>query len=658
VGKSLQSQLVLLVIAIVVALAVLATDVLLGAQASVMHLGHGVLVVAVGLILLGVLLVSLRILVGTIRPLRRLIKASQQLSHGEHVTIPSDDRADEVGELARALQQWERSADERLGLSQAMAGVRDVVELDQVLIQGSRRTAEVVGADEVSIWLANEKGVVRARSWPERESSEFIFGLQPEEVIVQQALAAGKTVISDISIESGNAAIPRTADRRGFGPIMAVPMIVGGFPVGTLVALREVSATAFTGADEQRGGIIAAPLAAGIRVGRLFDDLRRINGQLIEASQHKSQFLATMSHELRTPMNAIIGFSELLIDDTEDMLQPEQKKEFLEQIRSSGKHLLRLINDLLDLAKVEAGRMVLQPEELDVSLLVMEGISTIDPLARQKNITLVSDNVVAGTIVCDRVKIKQVLLNLLSNAVKFTPDGGTVSVEAVKVKDEIQFCVADTGPGIPQDDREKIFEEFYQVDGGTSRRFEGTGLGLALCRQLVQIHGGRIWLDSRLGKGSRFYVNLPEKGNGPAAVHGPNGHTVSTPEGEPVRHVLVIEDDEKQATILAQFLTRGGFQPTIALTGAEGMELARRLRPVAITLDMMLPDKDGWELLRDLKSNADTALVPIVIVSATENRQLAQSLGAADYLVKPVDQRDLLKVINAITKPLAVAWPQ
>jgi CheY-like chemotaxis protein len=350
-----------------------------------------------------------------------------------------------------------------------------------------------------------------------------------------------------------------------------------------------------------------------------------------------------MSHELRTPLNAILGFSELLIDAPAEQIPAATKKRFLEQIHSSGKHLLGLINDILDLSKIEAGQMELRLQTVAVSELVQQAINTIEPLAAQKQIKVEAEVGSAGEIQADAGKLKQMLLNLASNAIKFTPSGGNVKITAVRLPDAVEITVTDTGIGIAKSDQERIFHEFQQVDSGTGRQQTGTGLGLSLTQRFAALHGGSLRVESELGRGSAFTLHLPlvaiqgerpHAGSGVAPGHS-NGNA-SLPL------ILVVEDDPSAAELLTRQLDRAGFRTEVVSTGAEVMEKARTLQPAAITLDVLLPGLDGWEVLNQLKNDEATRLIPVIVISVVDNPELGIALGALDYFVKPVAAKDLM----------------
>jgi PAS domain S-box-containing protein len=378
---------------------------------------------------------------------------------------------------------------------------------------------------------------------------------------------------------------------------------------------------------------------------RADDAIKELNSALQVANQHKSDFLANMSHELRTPLNAILGFSDLMVDDVTGKYDDTHRRRFLAQINSSGRHLLALINDILDLSKVEAGQMVLRLENVVVENVVREVISTIDPLASKKSIQLEAHVEGAGEVPADAGKLKQMLLNLASNAVKFTPEGGRVTISAKRSADFLDISVADTGIGIAAADQIYLFEEFHQVDASTSRQQEGTGLGLALTKRFVQLHGGAVTVVSELGKGSVFTLRLPlvQRGMVPAVTPA----RTRTVDSGPL--VLVVEDNLQAANLLQRYLDRGGFRTVVAVNGTEAIAKARELHPVAITLDILLPGIDGWSVLTELKHEEATRDIPVVVISIVDDPELGLALGAIDYLVKPVDGKALLQRLAKYT---------
>ncbi len=365
-----------------------------------------------------------------------------------------------------------------------------------------------------------------------------------------------------------------------------------------------------------------------------------------EANRAKSDFLAKMSHELRTPMNAIIGYSEMLQEEAEEAGQEEFIPD-LQKIRAAGKHLLALINDILDLSKIEAGRMDLYLESFDVQQTVDEVVHTIRPLAeKNSNQVEVECGSDVGEMHSDLVKVRQGLFNLLSNACKFT-ENGVIRLSAQRRGgpdgDWMVFEVSDTGIGMDAEQVGKIFEAFGQADSSTTRRFGGTGLGLTITRRFCEMMGGRIDVDSTLGEGSRFVITLPVEARVPVSAELEPEEPFPAGAGGP--EVLVIDDDPVARDLLVRTLGRDGFSVVAARSGEEGLALAKERGPVAITLDVMMPGLDGWAVLKQLKADPDTAAIPVVMVTILQDDTLAYSLGATDFLTKPVDRDRLVTLL-------------
>ncbi|MEW6571396.1 MAG: diguanylate cyclase [Nitrospirota bacterium] len=393
-------------------------------------------------------------------------------------------------------------------------------------------------------------------------------------------------------------------------------------------------------------------------------ELERINRELEYANQLKGRFIANMSHELRTPLNSIIGFSDVLLDRTFGDLTENQER-YVRNIYSSGKHLLELINNVLDIAKIEAGKYEMVYETFPVDDILSDVVSIMNPLAEDKFIEIiVSIGEAVSIITADRVKLKQILYNLLSNAIKFTPEGGMVKISVTKEEnlDErypwavpgmefLKFSVQDTGIGISPEDQEKIFDEFEQANATFSRQYGGAGLGLALTKKLVELHGGAITVESKLGEGSTFSFAIPI--TSPVEIPEPESVeavTLNFPwmkEEAPL--ILIVEDDLPTAELLTLHLTQAGYKVAHAFDGEEALEKAGNLQPFTITLDVLLPKKDGWEVLQELKSNPKTADIPVIIHSIVDNKDLAFALGAADYLLKPLDKEALFSKLEEIT---------
>jgi signal transduction histidine kinase/DNA-binding response OmpR family regulator len=363
-----------------------------------------------------------------------------------------------------------------------------------------------------------------------------------------------------------------------------------------------------------------------------------------EASRAKSVFLANMSHELRTPLNAILLYSELLLDEVAERGLKDFQMD-LEKIRVSGKHLLSLIDDILDLSKIEAGRMTVFFEEVELAGLFKDIATIIQPLMEKNGNTFqLADPKEIRTIRTDVKKLSQVLYNLLNNASKFTHQGAIL----LEVKPDADpawavFSIRDTGIGMSPEEVGRLFQEFTQADESTTRRYSGTGLGLALCRRFVELLGGRIWVESETGRGSTFHVRLPISGVEPAL----NARSWSSITSGHRGTVLVIDDDFTMRDALSRMLTKEGFWVAVATHGTEGLKMARTLHPDVITLDVLMPGIDGWEVLAQLKSDRELKEIPVILLSMLDGRDKGFALGASAILQKPVAREDLVRVIAA-----------
>ena len=367
----------------------------------------------------------------------------------------------------------------------------------------------------------------------------------------------------------------------------------------------------------------------------------RANEDLERASRFKDQFLSTMSHELRTPLNAVLGFSELLADARYGPLTERQAR-YVNHIHSSGQHLLRLINDILDLSKIEAGRLQLNIECVSIDACFAEVCESLQPLVDKNAHQLIRGSRSGLIVHADGTRFRQMLMNLLGNAIKFTPKGGRIELAASQMGDKVKIEVRDSGPGIPPEEKQRIFEAFHRIKQA-EKSTEGTGLGLAITRRLVELHGGQLEVESEMGVGSCFFFMLP----GACASQDVKGSAeTADSSSKAMAHILVIEDDPSSAYLLESQLSSAGYQVTVCNEPQRAFEVARELQPAVITLDVIMLPVNGWDVLARLKSDPRTANISVVMVSVMDQRSAGTLLGADEYIVKPVDKSILLAAVE------------
>jgi signal transduction histidine kinase/CheY-like chemotaxis protein len=449
--------------------------------------------------------------------------------------------------------------------------------------------------------------------------------------------------------EGASSALNEVILRAGFRALLAAPLLRGEEIVGLLVVRRRTPG-AFPENTVDLIKTFAAQSVLAIQNARLFHEIEDKGRQLEVAGQHKSQFLANMSHELRTPLNAIIGYSEILQEDVADLgqdaLAPDLKK-----IEGAGRHLLGLINDILDLSKIEAGRMDIFLEDVELVPLLEEVRALIVPLAEKNGNTLElrlpKD---LGSIRTDRTKLKQSLLNILSNGSKFT-ENGRLTVAAERFESDrqmVRFAVSDTGIGMTEEQLGRLFQAFSQAETSTAKKYGGTGLGLAISRRFCQLLGGDITVISRPGEGSTFTIVLPARSEAPAQIA-----PVEAPRIEPQvsnsATVLIVDDDPAARELLAANLKGTGYRLVHAASG-EALSLARKIHPDAITLDVMMPKPDGWDVLSTLKGDPELCEIPVIMVTVAPERGIGLSLGAVEVLTKPVDRGQLTALLNRLVR--------
>lgn len=424
----------------------------------------------------------------------------------------------------------------------------------------------------------------------------------------------------------------------GWRSVLAVPMIAGDILVGVLVVRRRGTGD-FPSDVVELLETFASQSAVAIVNARLFRELETQSRALEIASNHKSEFLASMSHELRTPLNAVIGFSEVLLERMFGEIN-ERQEEYLRDIWNSGRHLLELLNEILDLSKVEAGQMVLEPSTFAVTSALEYTLAMVRERAAAHAITIavdIADDI--GVIEADELRFKQVVLNLVSNAVKFTPDGGRVSVRAYREGADLVVTVTDTGIGVPPEDQERIFDSFQQGGRGPAKE-EGTGLGLTLCRRIVGLFGGRMWLESAVGQGSTFGFAIP--------VSTCRVETVNAEQQGEFAVVVLVDDDRASLDLMSAYLDDLSVQVICETDGISALDLIRKVLPSAVVLDIRLPRIDGWRILAELKAADETADIPVVIASVVDDRVRGAALGAQAQLLKPVSRDDLIDALRSV----------
>jgi GAF domain-containing protein/CheY-like chemotaxis protein len=552
-----------------------------------------------------------------------------------------------LNELRESLQQQTATADVLKVISRSTFDLQSVL---RTLVESAARLCE---ADSATITRQKDGLFYRAEAYG--FSPEFIEFVRDVPVVPERgsitarALLEGKVIhVADV-LADPDYTFAEAQKLGHFRTILGVPMLRQGVPIGVL-ALTRSEVRPFTEKQIELVSTFADQAAIAIENVRLFDEIQDKSRQLEQASRHKSQFLASMSHELRTPLNAIIGLTEMMVTNAA-RFGTEKAAEPLRRVHRAGTHLLGLINQVLDLSKIEAGKLELNPAVVNLAPLIDEVVGTARQLAEQNKNRLVveaQDNL--GWLTVDPMRLQQILLNLLSNACKFTKQG-EVALRVRKIGDGhswVEFAVADTGIGMTAEQQSKLFEEFSQAESSTAQRYGGTGLGLAITRKLARMMGGDVTVESEPGKGSVFTVRLPG-----------SGATSSSEDTRPQggHCVLVIDDDATARELIAEHLKAEGFSVATAAGGLEGLKLAKELRPVAITLDVMMPDLDGWSVLAALRQDAELAEIPVIMVTILDEQRRAASLGAAGYLTKPIDRerlRGLMGRFRASARPTRV----
>jgi len=642
-------------------------------------------------------------------------------------------------ELSEAIERSETEIIERMAAEERLAVKREMetaytdiltalgksIDLNVVLTDGLRLLMKYTSATVGVIYMydAQNKLLVPAVTRCTDDVVSVRKFSHGEGIPGQTALEKEMVVVTDIpedtiyGLEAGLCEVmPET--------IVSTPMIFNEMLLGVIVTchvgvvthdvlefIKRVVCQIAVAVHNAQAYIQTQEMAAKLKNQR--DKLEMTSNELAAASKTKSEFLANMSHELRTPLNSIIGFSEILHDETFGALNEKQSK-YATNILISGKHLLQLINDILDLSKVEAGKVELEYVDFEVQTVLEGAKILVLSIAEKKKIRItVTVEPELTTINGDVSKFKQIIYNLLSNAIKFTPDGGSITVDGRRKEGMAQISVTDTGIGISPEAAKKLFQPFVQADSSTSRKYGGTGLGLSLVKQFVELHGGRVWVESGPDRGSTFIFTMPVAGKAEAgtpeisaapktpeaaktpvmpetgemsdtpavSAHdvrrtvatgevGDMGETggvgeinipeITAPSGasgdEPL--ILVVEDDPDASELLTITLTDAGYRVIHACNGKDALAIAHKLDLAAITLDIMLPGMNGWSVLKYLKYNPETSAIPVIVISMLDEKTLGFSLGAIDYLSKPVERDALLGTLDSLRGVLGVVVPK
>jgi signal transduction histidine kinase len=547
------------------------------------------------------------------------------------------------------LETQENVAELRLlfSITQAAAASIDAGERIQNMIEALHTS---LGGADVSLMIASDKQLETIASAGRGPIASYISA---SEGLVGQVMSLGQPImINDLD------EIPDYQDEtRHILSQLVVPLNLGRRTIG-VINVESIQREAFTERDLRLLQTLSVSLASTLESGRLFRDIQAANEQLRELDRLKTQFLANMSHELRTPLNSIIGFSRVILKGIDGPVTREQQED-LTSIHNSGQHLLRLINDILDLAKIEAGKIAMAFETVDLTETAESVMSTARGLIKDKPIKLYWE-VEPGLplIEADPIRLRQILINFLSNAAKFTEEGEIRLTIHRHDPRFIQISVQDSGMGIDEADYDKLFEAFEQVDSSATRTVGGTGLGLPITKKLVEMHGGQIWFESEVGKGSNFHVTLPVRQEEESAVAGVDGdelfvmpplqeHGLINGNHKPA--ILIVEDEPGVTNLYERYLRSQPFRLLNAHNGFQALEALRHDQTIRVVLlDINLPDPTGWDVLKQIRQNPATAAIPVVICSIEADPQKAQELGAQLLLPKPIVEDDLLTALKQV----------
>ena len=557
-----------------------------------------------------------------------------------------------VGERTAELA---RSVEELRALGEVSQTVNSTLNLETVLNAIVTKAAQLSGGETGTIYVFNESNHEYELCATYGMTESLIDSIKDQRAEINEGLARAierrqPTQTPDLHEEPPSVARDIML-RAGYLARLVVPLLAVHRTVGALVVRRKAPGQ-FPKNIIELLQTFAAQSALAIQNARLFSEIEEKSRQLATANQHKSQFLANMSHELRTPLNAIIGLTDMMMNNaarfgTDKALEP------LRRVHRAGTHLLGLINQILDLSKIEAGKLELHPESVSILPLIDEVIGTARPLAEQnKNVLAVECPRDLPPIEADAMRLRQIILNLLSNACKFTKSGNIklrVKMALHEGQNFVEIAVTDTGIGMTAEQMSHLFEEFSQADASTARKYGGTGLGLSITRRLCQMMGGDVRVASEPGKGSTFTVLLPFAAGRIADAPAVRGEAAVAEPGRD--YVLVIDDDETARDLISDYLAQAGFTVITAADGVEGLKRAKECHPIAITLDVLMPDLDGWTVLAALRGDPELADIPTIMATIVDEQRHGMTLGAVGYLTKPIDRDKLVDLISKYRAP-------
>jgi signal transduction histidine kinase/CheY-like chemotaxis protein/HAMP domain-containing protein len=588
-----------------------------------------------------------------VKPIQSVTNVMRKLSSGDtEVEIGYRGRGDEIGQMVEAINVFRKTTIEMRTL-EIESFETEAKNLREIREARTRLTEAIEAiSDGLSLYDANDRLIVcnsrYMQLFPTQENVivpgtpfETIVRTPAERGLIPEAIGREEEWLAERIKRHKNPAGPHVQHRSDGSYIrVSEQPTAGGGIVATYTDITEL---------KQREKQLAT----------LVTELEMARDAAQEASRTKSSFLANMSHELRTPLNAIIGVTEMLQEDARD-LKRDDEVEPLDRVLRAARHLLALINDILDLSKIEAGKMDIVLERFPIRSLIDDVAQTVEPTASKNgNKIVVNCSDAIGSMYADQIRVRQALLNLLSNASKFTANG-VVTISAARAgngaAERIEIAVTDTGIGMTPEQLGKLFQEFSQADSSTTRKYGGTGLGLAISRRFCQMMGGDISVESELGRGSKFVSALPAHVGDAAEAVGPTrtpdlSRSRITGSSQQSPLILVVDDDPTVREVVTRYLKREGFTVAEADGGREGIRLARELNPAAITLDITMPDLDGWTVLAAIKGDPELADIPVVLLTILDEKNRGFALGASEYLVKPVDRDQLIRVLRQLSTP-------